>query len=341
MIGNLLFFFHIFRTSSKSFGLPAKVAWQGCRICGLSVYRNPLSNSLLVGEVSCVFFVWKSSSFLFYFSQRGRQKCLLCVRKTFVRQHFWRDLSRPLLTLSEKFPAFCWKFPGEVLKTALPVSVNTFWRNHFWDEIVFFQSFFGIEQKNCRPLASAFQLSWKNGFLKSLWNFFDEIIKLKIYFSNPFRTWGKTFRFCDINFFGGLSKFHFKGPQTHNEEKTLKKNFLFFPFFPGIYESFGLLAKVLWQGCRICSLRVHRNPLIDSVSSGEVSWVFLFGKIPAFCFRFLSGVVKNACTVSVKTFWAKQFYIKYLFFSGPWVKINPPIVESSPANLSKLFSLCP
>ena len=56
---------HDFRTSRKTFGPSVKSFGQSCRTCSLSVHRNPLKNSLLVGEVSCVFFVWKKSGLLF------------------------------------------------------------------------------------------------------------------------------------------------------------------------------------------------------------------------------------------------------------------------------------
>ena len=89
-----------------------------------------------------------------------------------------------------------------------------------------------------------------------------------------------------------------------------KKYIVTFPFFHIFWtsiKSFGLLVKVFRPGYGICSLSVHRNHLNNSVSSEEVSCVFLCGKNPAFCFKFLNGVVKNACYVSVKTFWGEIF----------------------------------
>ena len=211
-------------------------------------------------------------------------------------------------TLSGKKSASRWKFPGEVLKTALPVSVKIFLGEPlFWDEILYFQSFFDIEQKKCHLLAKAFRLSWKKCFFECLLNFLRKFLKLKFSFSNQFRTWARFFRIFDKNTFARWSKLQFTRPQAHNVETKCLETFSFFHIFRTSIKSFGLLVKLFRPGCGICSLSVHRNNLINCLSSEEVSCVFLCGRNPAFSFKFLNGVVKNACYVSVKTFWGETF----------------------------------
>ena len=140
--------------------------------------------------------------------------------------------------LSKKKSACRWKSPGEVVKTALPVSVKTFWgETLFEDQILVFQSFFDIEQRSCRLLANAFQLSWKNRFFECLLKFWRKILKLKFWFSNQFRTWARFFRIFDKNTFARWSKLLFMKPQAHNEQKNW--NYRFFSIF------FGHRAKVL------------------------------------------------------------------------------------------------
>ena len=168
-------FSSLFGQQAKFLDFLAKVSWQGCRICSLSVHRNPLSNSLPPGEVSCVFLVWKNSNLLFWVSQRGRHKCLLRDHKNFLRQYiFILNICFVFSGPWEKKKSACrWKFPGEFVKTALPVSVKTLWRETlFWDEMLFFQSFFDFKKESCRLLARTFQLSWENCFFLCLFIFF-------------------------------------------------------------------------------------------------------------------------------------------------------------------------
>ena len=125
-------------------------------------------------------------------------------------------------TLSEKKSASLWKFPGEVVKTALPVSVKIFLGEPlFGDEILFFQSFFDIEQISCRLLAKAFQLSWKNWIFECRLKFLRKMLKLKFWFSNQFRSWARFFSDFDKNTFARWPKLHFMKPQAHNEEKNI------------------------------------------------------------------------------------------------------------------------
>ena len=133
--------------------------------------------------------------------------------------------------IEQKKSACRWKFPGEVVKTALPVSVKTFWRDTlFEDEVLVLQSFFDIEQRSCRLLAKAFQLSWKNWFFECLLKILKKILKLQFSFSNQFRTGARIFWNFDKNIFAGLSKLQFTRPQAHNEETKCLETFSFFHF---------------------------------------------------------------------------------------------------------------
>ena len=209
---------------------------------------------------------------------------------------------------AKKKSAARWKFPGEVVKTALPVSAKTFWsETHFEDEILVSQSFFDIEQISCRFLAKAFQLSWKNWIFECRLKFLRKMLKLKFWFSNQFRSWARFFRILTKTLLHDGQNF-ILWSHRHIMRKKIFSKFLFFPyFFRTSIKSFGLLVKFFRPGCGICSLSVHRNPLINSLSSEEVSCVFLCGRNPTFWFKFLNGVVKNACYVSVKSFWGETF----------------------------------
>ena len=182
----------------------------------------------------CVFFcVEEIQPFVLSFSTGSSKMLATCPWNLFEAKLFYiKYLFRSVRTLSEKKSASRWKFPGEVVKTAIPVSVKIFLGEPlFWDEILFFQSFFDIEQKKCYLLAYVFRLSWKNCFFECLLNFLGKFLKLKFSFSNQFCTWARIFRIFDKNVFAGWSKLQFTRPQAHNDETKCLETFYFSIFF--------------------------------------------------------------------------------------------------------------
>ena len=136
-------------------------------------------------------------------------------------------------TLSEKKSASRWKFPGEVVKTALPVSVKIFSGEPlFWDEILFFQSLFDIEQKKCHLLANVFRLSWKKCFFECLLEFLGKFLKLKFWFSNQCRSWARFFRILTKTLLHDGQNFFFWN-HRHIMRKKIFSKFLFFSIFFG------------------------------------------------------------------------------------------------------------
>ena len=136
---------------------------------------------------------------------------------------------------------------------------------------------------------------------------FGKILEIKVLIFQSMSQLSKIFSDFDKNTFARWPKLLFLKPQAHNDETKCLETFSFFHFFRTSMKSFSLLVKVFRPGCGICSLSVHRKPLVNSLSSEEVLCVFLCGRNPAFCFKFLNGVVKNACYVSVKSFWGETF----------------------------------
>ena len=208
-----------------------------------------------------------------------------------------------------------------------------FFFNHLWTmskKISFFGKNFSKEMKEL--------------LFKCLLDYFEEKIQVKLMFFQPFSDLGQSFRFFDKNFLGKIVKTSFYEATGTHWGKNVWKVSLYSHDFRTSRKTFGPSVKIFWQGCRNCSLSVHRNPVSNiSFSSGEVSFVYFEWKNFSLLF-YVSQRGRQKCLLPVRKNFLRQniFILNICFvFSGHWAEKNPPVVESFPAKLSKLLSLCP
>ena len=158
--------------------------------------------------------------------------------------------------------------------------------------------------QNCKLQSSSRKIKQKINYLKNLFFFkFSEL------WTNIYRAWRKSFgqgyQIC---------KLYSKSSEYHVADKFFFEGFVGFPFIRTCNKAFLNLWQQSFQpGCQKDILGVYMSPLWDVGNRSDMNWREIFFEPWRKIFDLF---LKTAFYVSKGTFWGKNFFWKFCFFSN-------------------------